>query len=205
MKLDELKAAWKSQDTRNTVRTVLLLESMRKQQRRYRRQIWLRNIREGWLTILAAVYFACSAESDVVPKAQLWPFYMAMAILFGVGVFRVLDNRRQTRRVLEYEDSVVSFIECSLLHINHRIWLLENMIWWWILPVVVGGLLIVAQIIMVVGLQEPTTLFWGLGRGVGIVAAILGAVYWGNLWTARKYWRPRKAELEAIAESLKTS
>ena len=58
MKLDELKETWKSQDTRTTVQTVLLLESIRKKQRRYNRFIWLRNIREGWLTILAAVYFA---------------------------------------------------------------------------------------------------------------------------------------------------
>ena len=124
----------------------------------------MRNIREGWLTILAAVYFTCSAESDVVSKAQLWPFYLAMAILFGIGVFRVLDNRRQKRRALEYKDSTLAFVECSLLNINHRIWLLENMIWWWILPVVVGGILVIAQIVMVVGLQEPTTLFWELAN-----------------------------------------
>ncbi len=44
-----------------------------------------------------------------------------------------------------------------------------------------------------------------LGKGVGIACVILGVLYWGNLWTARKYWQPRKAELEAIADSLKTS
>ncbi len=205
MKLDELKEAWKSQDTRTTVQTVLLLESIRKKQRRHNRVIVLRNIREGWLTILAAVYFTCSAESDAVSKAQLWPFYLAMAILFGIGVFRVLDSRRQRRRALEYKDSTLAFVECSLLHINHRIWLLENIIWWWILPVVVGGILVIAQIVMVVGLQEPAALFRELGKGVGIACVILGVLYWGNLWTARKYWQPRKAELEAIADSLKTS
>ncbi len=204
MKLDELKEAWKSQDTRTTVQTVLLLESIRKKQRRHNRFIWLRNIREGWLTILAAVFFIYFTESDVESKVQLWPFYLAMAILFGIGVFRVLDNRRQKRRALEYKDSTLSFIECSLLNINHRIWLLENIVWWWVLPVVVGGILIIAQIIMLVGWQEPT-LFWELGKGVGIACVILGVLYWGNLWTARKYWQPRKAELEAIADSLKTS
>jgi len=205
MNLDELKEAWKSQETRTSVQTVLLLESVRKKQRFHNRAIWLRNIREGWITILAAVYFACTAESDVVSRVQLWPFYLAMAIVFGIGVFRVLDNRRQKRRALEYKDSTLSFIECSLLNINHRIWLLENMLWWWVLPVVVGGSLIVAQIIMVVGLEEPAALFWNLGKGVGIACAILALVYWGNLWTARKYWQPRKAELEAIVDSLKTS
>ena len=68
--------------------------------------------------------------------------------------------------------------------------------------VIVAGILIVVQIIMVVGLQEPATLFWRLGQGVAIACVILGVLYWGNLWTARKYWRPRKAELEAIADSL---
>ncbi len=95
MKLDELKEAWKSQDTRTTVQTILLMEAIRKRQRRHNLYIWLRNIREGWLTILVAVWFACSAESDVVSKAQLWPFYLAMVIVAGIGVFRVLDNRRQ--------------------------------------------------------------------------------------------------------------
>ena len=118
---------------------------------------------------------------------------------------RVLDNRRQRRRALGYKDSTLAFIECSLLNINHRIWLLENMLWWCFLPVIVAGMLIFAQIIMVVGLQDPATLFWELGKGVAIACAILGVVYWGNLWTARKYWQPRKEELEAIADSLKTS
>ena len=204
MKLDELQEAWKSQDTRTTVRTVLLLESIRKKQSRHNRFIWLRNIREGWGSIFAAVFFTCFTESDVESKVQLWPFYSAMAILFGIGVFRVWDNRRQKRKTLEYEDSTLSFIECSLLNINHRIWLLENIFWWWVLPVVVGGILIIAQIIMLVGLLEPA-LFWKLGKGVGIGCVILGILYWGNRWTARKYWQPRKAELEAIADSLKTS
>ena len=46
MKFDELQEAWKSQDTRTTVQTVLLLESIREKQRRHNRFIWLRNIRE---------------------------------------------------------------------------------------------------------------------------------------------------------------
>ena len=64
MKLDELQEAWRSQDTRTTVRTVLLLESIREKQRRHNLYIWLRNIREGWGTILAAVFFICFTESD---------------------------------------------------------------------------------------------------------------------------------------------
>lgn len=203
MKFDELQEAWKSQDTRSTVQTVLLLESIREKQRRRNRFIWLRNIREGWGSILAAVFLIYFAESDVESKVQLWPFYLAMAILFGIGVFRVVDNRRQKRWALQYRDSTFSFIQCALLNINHRIWLLENIFWWWVLPVVVGGILIVVQIIMLVGLQEPT-LFWKLGKGVGIGCVILAGLYWGNRWTARKYWQPRKAELEAIADSLKT-
>jgi hypothetical protein len=126
-----------------------------------------------------------------------------MAILFGIGVFRVRDNRRQRRKTLEYRDSTLSFIECSLREINHRIWLLENMIWWWVLPVAVVGILIIVQIILLVGLHAPT-LLWKLGIGTGIGCVILGLAYWGNRWTARRYWQPRKAELEAIADSLKT-
>ena len=109
-----------------------------------------------------------------------------------------------TNRVpsLQYNDSAMSFIECSLSRINHRIWLLKNILWWWVLPVSAGGILIVAQIIMLVGWQE-STLYWKLGTGVGVGSLTLAVVYWGNLWTARKYWQPRKAELEAIADSLK--
>jgi hypothetical protein len=203
MKLDELQEVWRSQDTRIAVRTVLLLDSIREKQKHHTRSIWLRNIREGWVTILAAVYFVCSVESDVESRLQLWPFYSAMAILFGIGVFRVIDNRRQKRRGLEYEDSSFSFVECSLQNIKHRIWLLENIFWWWILPVAVGGILVIAQIIMLVGLQDPT-LFWKLGLAAGIACVILGILYWGNRWTARKYWLPRKTELEAIVSALKT-
>ena len=204
MNLDELQQAWKSQDTRTTVHAVLLLESMRKKQRRHQRSIWLRNLREGWLTILAAVYFTVFTESDVESKLQLWPFYIAMAILFGIGVFRVIDNHRQQRRTLQYRDSTLSFIECSILDINHRVWLLENIAWWWILPVAFGGLLIVAQVLLLAGLQDPAV-HWMLARGVGIGCVILGIIYWGNRWTARKYWLPRKVELEAIANSLRTN
>ena len=139
MKLDELQEAWKSQDTRIAVETSLLLASMREKQERYKRYIWLRDIREGWGSILAAVFFVCYAESDVESRLQLWPFYLAMAILFGIGVFRVIDTRRQNRKALRYEDSALSFVERSLLNINHRIWLLKNIFWWWILPVAIGG------------------------------------------------------------------
>jgi hypothetical protein len=202
MKLDELQQAWRSQDTRIAVRTVLLLESVRAKQKRHRWAIWLRNVREGWLTIAAAVYFAWTVESDVESKLRLWPFYLAMALLCGVGVFRVIDNRRQRRWVLQYEDSALSFLECSLHDISHRIWLLQNIFWWWILPVAVGAILVIAQIIMLVGWQEPT-LYKKLGAAVGIGGVILGILYWGNLWTARKYWLPRKTELESIVTTLK--
>ena len=59
MKLDELQEAWKSQDTRIAVETSLLLASIREKQKRNRRWIWLRDIREGWGSVLAAVFFVC--------------------------------------------------------------------------------------------------------------------------------------------------
>ena len=204
MKLDELQEAWKSQDTRTAVEASLLLGTVRKRQRRYSRFIWLRNMREGWGPILAAVLFVCFAESDVASRWQLWPFYLAMAILFGIGVFRVIDTRRQNRKAVRYEDSALSFAERSVLEINHRIWLLENIFWWWILPVAIGGMLVMVQIIMLVGWQNPIV-YWKVSQGAGIACAILCLLYWGNQWTARKYWMPRKAELEAIADSLRSS
>ena len=204
MDLDELQQVWKSQKTRVLVETALVLESVRKKQRRHQISILLRDLREGWLTILAAAYFAVFVESDAESWLLLWPFYLAMAILFGMGVFRVLDNRRQKRRTLHYRDSTLSFIECSLRDITHRIWLLENIFWWAILPLSVIGILIVVQIIMLVGWQEPAV-FLRLGQGVGIGCVILSVLYWGNLRTVRKYWGPRKDELLAISKSLEMS
>ena len=204
MKLDELQEAWKSQDTKIAVETSLLLASIREKQKRYRWCIWLRDVREGWGSVLAAVFFVLFTESNVESRWQLWPFYLAMAILFGIGIFRIVDTRRQNRKALRYEDSALSFVERSLLIINHRIWLLENMLWWWILPVAFGGILIAAQIIMLVGWQDPMV-YWKVGQGVGIGCVVLGLLYWGNRWTARKYWMPRKTELETIANGLKSS
>lgn len=202
MELDELKEAWKSQDTRTTVRVVMLLGTIRKKQRHDKRMLFLRNVREGWGSILAAVLLISVIESDVGSRLQLWPFYLAMGILFGIGVFRVIDNRRQKQKILQYDDSALSFIECSLSRIKHRIWLLENIFWWGVLPYSIGGILVVAQIVMLIESHDPT-LYWKLGTGVGVGSLILAVLYWGNLWTARKYWKPRKAELEAIADSLR--
>ena len=204
MNLEELQEAWKSQETRTTVGVVMLLESARAKHRRYNRILFWRNLREGWLTILAAVYFAIAVETDVSSKLRLWPFYLAMAIVFGIGVFRVVGTRRQQREDLRVGDPTTSYIEQSLGQINYRIWLLKNILWWWILPVSVAGVLIVAQIVLLGGLQDPA-LPLKLSQGVGIVALVLAAVYWGNLWTARKYWLPRKAELQAIFDSLRGS
>lgn len=125
-----------------------------------------------------------------------------MTILFGMGVFRVLDHRRPNRKALKYSDSTLSFLEDALMRINHRIWLVEHILWWWMLPFSVGGLLIVYQIGSLVGWNEPT-LYWKLGQGVVVTSVILGVVYWGNLWTARTYWKPRRDELQAITENLK--
>lgn len=201
MKLDELQEVWQSQDTRIAVRSALLLTSIRDKQRRHMRAIWMRNIREGWITVLASVYFICTLESDVESRLRLWAFYSAMGILFGVGAFRVFDNYRQKRKTAQFEESSLAFLECSLHNINHRIWLLENIFWWWILPVAIAGVLVAAQIIMLVGL--PHTLLWKLGTATLIICVTLGILYWGNRWTARKYWRPRKTELEAILSALK--
>lgn len=202
MNLDELQEIWKSQDTRIAVRSALLLTSIRDKQKRHMRSIWLRNLREGWVTILVAIYLTWTVETDAESRLQLWAFYLAMGILLGVGGFRVIDNYRQKRRTAQFEDSSLSFVECSLQNINHRIWLLENIFWWWILPVAVAGILVIAQIIMLVGLQP--TLFLNVGVAAGIVCVILGVLYWGNRWTAQKYWLPRKMELEAILSALKT-
>ena len=38
---------------------------------------------------------------------------------------------------------------------------------------------------------------------IDIACVGFGIVYWGNRWTARKYWLPRQTELEAIVSTLK--
>lgn len=202
MNLEELKDVWQSQNTRNTVHAVLLLEAIRRKTRHYNRVLVIRNFREGWGTIIAALLLIFNTTSDAESQLQLLPWYSAMAILFGIGLYRVIDNTMQKKKTSLNNDSVTSFIISSLSEIEHRIWLLTNIFWWWVLPILVGCALIVFQIILLVGLQDPVSMVRKLSVGVGIGVVVVCAVYWGNLWTARKYWLPRKAELEEIYKSL---
>lgn len=203
MMIEELKEAWKSQETRRTVETVMLLESVRERHQQISRDLFWRNLREGWITILAAVYFAAFTESDA-PRDQLWLFYLAMVVLAGVGIFRVRDNIRQNQEILSYGDSALSFIGRSLHQIRHRIWLMKNMLWWWIIPVSVCGLLIVLQILWLAD-GVDSALCWILLRGIGIACLVLGALYVGNQLTVTKYWQPRQSELEDILDTLKNA
>lgn len=202
MKLDEIQKVWQSQDARMTVQTTILLESVRRKQRGYAVSLWIRYLREGWGAIFAAVLFLFITESSVSMGSGFWPFYVALAIICGTGVFRVIDYHRQKQKAPHYSESTLSFIESSLADISHRIWLLENILWWWVLPMAVAGCLIIFQILLIVGWHHPSV-FMELGVGAAIFALILVFIYWGNLLTARKYWQPRRADLQALADRLK--
>lgn len=202
MNPDSFKQAWQTQtsQTRLTINAELLLKEVRRNQRQFTATIFWGDVREVGVGLLMIPLWLYLGVRHSLP----WTWYlMVPALLWFVG-YTLADRVRHKRQRLEPGEPLHQHVESSLAQLEHRIWLLQNVLWFCLLPLIVPMLAFLGQVAWQV--QVRTGGWWAallLAGGVAFVVIVFAGVYWLNQIVVRSELAPRRQELEALLRSLK--
>jgi drug/metabolite transporter (DMT)-like permease len=198
MTFDELKKTWQEEETglKVTVDSDILLASVKRNKEYFASAIFWRDVREGGLAFLGAVFFLYQGM-----KSDLWSLYLpALACIF-VGAFMIVDRVIQKKKLPKPSDSLAECIRISLAQVEHQIWLLRNILWWYLLPFAVGIALFWGHVGWQVHNDTATGLIFIGGCFVGLIFLYIG-IYYLNQYAVRKVLIPRKDELGSLLKNL---
>ena len=202
MNPEGLKKIWQAQTSqrRLTIDTAQLLNEVQRNQRRFASLIFWRDVREVSVALLLVPLWIYLGREMHRP----WTWYLAIPVLLSIAGFHLADRMRQKRRQPMPGDTLRECIESSLAQIEHQIWLLRNVFWWNVLPMGAAVTIYFAHRAWLARNHGLVALFhWG--REAGVLALIFWGVYWLNQFAVRKYLEPRRQEMEALLESLKSN
>lgn len=197
MEADDWKQAWQAQPQGGlTVDTQRLLEEVRRDQRRFARTIFWRDVREAGIALLMAPLWAWMGIRQSLP----WTWHLMIPSLLGVAGFLLIDRLRH-RRPPPSSESLRRHVEASLAEVEHQIWLLRNVFWWYLAPLALPMLAFFAHCAW---LAKPVG-WWT--AAVALAPALLGmavfaAIYFWNQSAVRTSLAPRRDELQALLASL---
>lgn len=205
---DELKSTWNAQPLPRqiTLNADVLLQQIRRNKASFTSSI-LRG--EGFM-ILGWVVMAfgfigfgifCMVRRGLPWEAMSGIFLLGI-ILLAVTAYKALDRFRQMRRV-SLSAPVLACAEESLALVQHEIQLWGNVLWWYLLPLTLGMEAAVLAIMCTVegvhGLVSPMALDM-----LGILVIITLGGSWFTRWYVHTYYEPRRQELEALVQELKS-
>jgi hypothetical protein len=153
--------------------------------RKFRRQIWWRDLREIAAVLILAVWFGLSG--------QTWLRWLAVASVLFVAAW-IIKSRIAVRSDREMP-SVIERLQQMIRETEMQIHLLRSVLWWYLLPCAVA--------LFVMMLDSPPRNFSSSQRLISVSPLILLflAVYWLNHWAVRKKLMPQRAHLQhALAE-----
>jgi len=107
-------------------------------------------------------------------------------VFFGYAIYRRL-TRRQT--VAAFEETILGRLEKGIWQADYLIHQTSSMFFWYLLPTMV----VVNVVLFLNGA------FW---MALGLTAVTLPLAYFGGRWEVRKFYLPKKRELESIREIL---
>lgn len=153
--------------------------------RKFRRTIWWRDLREIAAVLILAVWFGLSG--------QTWLRWLAVATVLFVGAW-IIRSRIIVRPDREMP-SVMERLQQMIRETETQIHLLRSVLWWYLLPCVVAGFVMVLD-------SPPRNLSSSqLLIFVGPMILFFLAIYWLNQWAVRKKLVPRRENLRhALAE-----
>jgi Flp pilus assembly protein TadB len=189
MNASELEQIWKRQkvvdsspeNTAEIAATVQMID------RKFKRKIWWRDLREVGAAIAVAVVFGVVGRS--------WLRWVAVASCLFVAGY-ILMSRRAVRSVPE-PSSLAERLQQMIRETETQIGLLRSVLWWYLLPCAIGTIAFVVD-------RLPRT--FSAARLLPFFAAMAIfyiAAYWINQRVARRTLEPRRANLQhALAEVL---
>ena len=202
MNFETLQKAWQSQNAgaKVTIDADVLLKEVRRKQRQFRATIFWRDVREVSVALLAVPLWIYLGRE----MHRSWTWYLFIPVFLWVAGFHLADRIRQKRRQPKPGDTLRECIESSLAQIEHQIWLLLNVFWWNVLPFGAVTAVYFAQRAWLARNHGLTALSnWGEVAAVAVL--IFWGVYWLNQFAVRKYLEPRRQEMEALLESLRSN
>ena len=153
--------------------------------RKFRRQIWWRDLREIAAVLILAVWFGLSG--------QTWLRWLAIATVLFVGAWII--RSRIVARPDQQTPSVTERLQQMIRETEAQIHLLRSVLWWYLLPCAVA--------LFIMTLDSPPRNFSWSPQPMSLAPLILLfiVVYWVNQWAVRKQLVPRRENLRrALAE-----
>lgn len=196
---DELKNAWLSQASpqRLTLNVELVLNEVRRNQRKFAATNFWRDVRELGVALLLLPFWIYLGISRSLP----WSWYLGVPTLLWVAIFMITDRMRQRRRHPGPGETLRDSVESSLAQVEHQIWLLRNVGWWYLLPLTVPAVVFFAHTAWRShnhGLPALEVFAWK-----AVVFALVGwAIYRLNQHAVRKELEPRRRELQTLQTQL---
>jgi len=153
--------------------------------RKFRRKIWWRDLREIPAVLILAVWFGLSG--------QTWLRWLAVASVLFVAAW-IIRSRIVVRPDREMP-SVIERLQQMIRETETQIHLVRSLLWWYLLPCAVA--------LFVMVLDSPPRNFSSSQLFIFVSPMILFflAIYWLNQWAVRKKLVPRRENLRhALAE-----
>ena len=153
--------------------------------RKFRRLVWWRDLREIAAVLILAVWFGLSG--------QTWLRWLAVASVLVVAAW-IIRSRIVVRPDREMP-SVIERLQQMIRETETQIHLLRSVLWWYLLPCAV------ALFVMVLDSSPRNSSSSRLLILVGPMIPFFLAIYWLNQWAVRKKLVPRRENLRhALAE-----
>jgi hypothetical protein len=208
MNFEDLQKSWQAQDAGRKITMDLdfLMKEARHDQRRFRRMIFWRDVREVGVAMVLVPIFINIGRHD-----HAWPAYVIAFACFMVGGYILIDRWRHKRSLPNTHDSLKNCATASLADVTHQIWLLKNILWWYLLPLGVPMLVWMIWIFWQVPMPGAGTIFtiFNLGfKTFGILFSLVFTVvlyaflYWLNQFAVKKRLEPRRQELEKLLKEI---
>ena len=188
MNASELEQLWRTQRPfePSSENIAQIAGSVSALDRKFRRRIWWRDLREIAAVIILAVWFGLSG--------QTWLRWLAVAsVLFVASWF--IRSRIIVRPAREIP-SVTERLQQMIRETETQIHLLRSVLWWYLLPCAVA--------LFVMVLDSPPRNFSSsqLLIFVGPVIPFFLAIYWLNQWAVRKKLVPQRENLRHVLAEL---
>jgi hypothetical protein len=190
----ELKQIWQEQKSAepSPAEVERIARAVHSADRKFRRTIWWRDLREIGAALICAVVFGRAGET--------WLRWIAVTSCIFVAGY-ILKTRIPIRPRPEGL-TLVDRIHQILRETESQIRLLRSVLWWYLLPIAIGTVAIILDRASVQG-RSPRKFDPAYLVNFFVVMGLLAvAIYWLNQRAVRKCLEPRRARLQKMLSDL---
>ena len=201
MDFEDLKVVWESQNEKPlyAINEDGLHSILRRNRRRFKRSIFLRDLREIGISLamFLMLLYAGIPDYGLLKDLVLWEI-VAMFTAAGLWLFYALyilvHRKRQESRERQYPSSLRGDLDREIAQTEYQIRMAKNILWWGLLPTGVAGLL---------GILVTVESSWArLLLILAVLLIMVGAELWTKKRKIKRDFLPRQRELESLRDKL---